>query len=212
MTPVQIGRKRFSEIFWNIVDERVDEYPYETIEKIVKQQQRLREEAEYNTGSVPYDDAVDLYKLVKFFQPVVIAEVGTFIGVSTVTMNLAMERLVDIYTCDMSNNINLDIPNIFQYPKTSSMDMFQDLIDKSVKADLVYLDGRLNSLDMEPLSKIMHEKTVVVFDDFEGTEKGVTNALFMERADRVLVYPRDGKKTAVSLPFTMLQFVPQESV
>ena len=152
MTPVQIGRKRFSEIFWNIVDERVDEYPYETIEKIVKQQQRLREEAEYNTGSVPYDDAVDLYKLVKFFQPVVIAEVGTFIGVSTVTMNLAMERLVDIYTCDMSNNINLDIPNIFQYPKTSSMDMFQDLGGKGVKADLVYLDGRLNSLDMEPLS------------------------------------------------------------
>lgn len=212
MNTVQIGRKRFSDIFWNIVDEKVSDYPYEIIEKIVEEQQELRAHAEYNTGSVPYDDAVELYKLVKFFQPNVIAEVGTFIGVSTMSMNLAMERLVDIYTCDHSNDINLDIPNIFQYPKQSSAQMFKDMAEKNVSVDLVYLDGRLQQEDFEPLSKIIHDQTVFVFDDFEGIEKGVVNAMMLEGPGRLLIYPREGRKTAVSIPVSLLKLTPQEPV
>ena len=128
MNAIQIGRKRLSEIVWGIIDERVADYPFEKIEKIVEGQQALRAQADYNTGSLPVEDAFELYKVVKFFQPKVIAEVGTFIGISTLTMNLAMERLVDIYTCDVSNNIDLDVPNIFQYPKKSSHEMFKDMV------------------------------------------------------------------------------------
>lgn len=211
MNPVQIGRKRLSEIVWSIIDERVGDFPYEVIEKIIEDQQALREQADYNTGSVPYDDAVELYRITKFFQPKVIAEVGTFIGVSTNVMNLAMERLVDIYTCDHSNNINLVVPNIFQYPNTTSSDMFTDMATKNVKADIVYLDGRLTEKDFEPLAKIVHTDTVFVLDDFEGVEKGVVNALMLESAARVLIYPREGRKTAISLPMTMLRVVPQEA-
>ena len=211
MNPIQIGRQRFSNIFWGIVDERVGDYPYETIEKIIWEQQKLRSEADYNTGSVPYDDAIELYKLVKFFQPLVIAEVGTFIGVSTVTMNLAMNRLVDIYTCDHSNNINLDIPNIFQYPKQTSTQMFKDMAEKKVGVDLMYLDGRLQREDLELFHKIVHDQTIFVFDDFEGLEKGVVNAMMVESPGRILVYPREGRRTAVSLPFTLLRFVAQEA-
>ena len=210
MNPIQIGRQRFSKIFWDIVDERVGDYPYETIEKIIWEQQKLRSEADYNTGSVPYDDAIELYKLVKFFQPKVIAEVGTFIGISTVTMNLAMNRLVDIYTCDHSNNINLDIPNIFQYPKQTSTQMFADMAEKKVGVDLMYLDGRLQREDLELFHKIVHDQTIFVFDDFEGLEKGVVNAMMVESSGRILVYPREGRRTAVSLPFTLLRFVAQE--
>lgn len=211
MNPVQIGRKRLSEIVWNIIDERVSDYPYEVIEKIIEDQQVLRQDADYKTGSVPYDDAVELYKITKFFQPKVIAEVGTFIGVSTNVMNLAMERLVDIYTCDHSNNINLDVPNIFQYPMRASQEMFADLVEKEIKVDLAYLDGRLSQQDFEPLAKIVHTDTVFVLDDFEGVEKGVVNALMLESAARVLIYPREGKRTAISLPMTMLRVVPQEA-
>jgi predicted O-methyltransferase YrrM len=211
MNSIQIGRQRFSNIFWGIVDERVYDYPYETIEKIIWEQQKLRSEADYNTGSVPYDDAVELYKLAKFFQPKVIAEVGTFIGISTVTMNLAMERLVDIYTCDHSNNINLDIPNIFQYPKQTSTEMFKDMANKRVNVDLLYLDGRVQEEDFQYLPSIIHDQTVFVFDDFEGIEKGVVNAMRLNGANRILIYPREGRKTAVSLPLTLLQFVPQEA-
>ena len=211
MNPVQIGRKRLSEIVWKIIDEKVSDYPFEKIKKIVEEQQALRAQAEYNTGSVPVDDAFELYRIVKFFQPKVIAEVGTFIGVSTKTMNLAMERLVDIYTCDHSNNINLDVPNIFQYPKRPSFEMFADMVEKGVKVDLVYLDGRLSQEDVEPLSKIIYAETVFVFDDFEGIEKGVTNAMMVESFSRALIYPREGRKTAVSIPFSLLQIVPQEA-
>jgi predicted O-methyltransferase YrrM len=211
MNPIQIGRKRLSEIVWGIIDEKVGDFPFEIVERIVEEQQSLRSEAEYNTGSLPYDDAIELYKVVKFFQPNTIAEVGTFIGVSTLTMNLALERLVDIYTCDVSNAIDLDVPNIFQYRKMASPDMFKDMANKEVKVDLVYLDGRLGQDDIEPLSKIIHDKTVFVMDDFEGTEKGVANAMMLESPNRVLIYPREGRRTAVSLPFTMLQVVPQEA-
>jgi predicted O-methyltransferase YrrM len=211
MNSIQIGRKRFSDIVWSIIDEKVGDYPFGKIEKIVDQQQELRSQADYNTGSVPFEDAVELYKIVKFFQPNVIAEVGTFIGVSTLTMNLAMERLVDIYTCDHSNNINLDVPNIFQYPMRASQEMFADMAEKGVKANLIYLDGRMTPQDFEPLGKIVKDTTVFVMDDFEGVEKGVANAMMLENAGRLLIYPREGRKTAISIPVTLLQFVPQEA-
>lgn len=211
MNPIQIGRKRLSEIVWGIIDEKVGDFPFEIIEKIVEEQQSLRSKAEYNTGSVPYDDAVELYKVVRFFTPAVIAEVGTFIGVSTRVMNLASNGMVVIYTCDMSNAIDLDTPNIHQYPKTASPDMFKALADKDWKVDLVYLDGRLSQQDFEPLSKIIHDDTVFVLDDFEGVEKGVVNALMIESGLRVLIYPRDGRKTAISLPMSLLRVVPQEA-
>lgn len=213
MNPIQIGRKRFSEIFWNVIDEKVGDYPYEIIEKIVEDQQQLRDEAEYNTGSLPYDDAVELYRLVKFFQPVVIAEVGTFIGVSTRAMRAASSS-TEIHTCDVSNGIQVSPSDtkIFQYPKTSSTEMFRQLAEKKIGVDMIYVDGRLSQEDFEHFPKIIHDQTIFVFDDFEGIEKGVVNAMMLESPKRVLIYPRDGKKTAVSLPFTMLQFVPQESV
>jgi hypothetical protein len=210
MNPIQIGRRRLSEIVWSIIDERVGDFPYEVIEKIIEDQQALREQADYNTGSVPYDDAVELYKITKFFDPRKVAEVGTFIGVSTKVMELACDPIY-IYTCDHSNNINLGSEGIIQYPNKSSSEMFADLAEKQVKIDLVYLDGRLTEKDFEPLAKIVHTDTVFVLDDFEGVEKGVVNALMLESAARVLIYPREGRKTAISLPMTMLRVVPQEA-
>ena len=213
MNPVQIGRKRLSDIVWGIIDEKVGDFPYEKIEKIVEDQQALRSQADYNTGSVPVDDAFELYKVVKFFQPKVIAEVGTFIGVSTRVMAEFVDGVM-VYTCDVSNNITVSGDDIFisQFPKTPSHEMFKFLADKERKVDLVYLDGRLGQDDIEPLGKIVHDKTVFVFDDFEGVEKGVVNALIVEAPNRVLIYPREGRKTAISIPFTLLQIVPQEAV
>ena len=86
------------------------------------------------------------------------------------------------------------------------------MADKGVKADLVYLDGRLSEKDIEPLLKIIHGQTVFVLDDFEGTEKGVANALMLESPNAVLIYPRNGNKTAMVLPVGMIQLVRQEAV
>lgn len=215
MRPVQVGRERFSEIFWNLVDEKVDEVPWDKLEDMIKLRQRYRVSADYNTGSVGVGDAAELYRLVKFFKPEIIAEVGTFIGVSTMAMYMA-DEFFRIFTCDMSNNIPVlfeDTDEIIKYyPKTSSTDMFKHLADNKIGVDFMYIDGRLQREDLEVFHKIVHDQTVFVFDDFVGVEKGVVNAMMLESNSRVLVYPREGKKTAVSLPFTMLQFVPQEMV
>jgi predicted O-methyltransferase YrrM len=215
MKTIQIGRERFSKFFWDIIDEKVGDVPWQEIEDMIADRQEYRRKAEYNTGSLSVDDAAELYRLVKFFKPSTIAEVGTFIGVSTMAMYMA-DKYVSIDTCDMSN----DIPNLFEdtkgmvtyFPKTSSTEMFKKLAEEeNPSIDLIYLDGRLGQSDAEPLSKIVHDKTVIVFDDFEGIEKGVINAMMLEAPSRVLIYPRDGKKTAVSLPIGVIQLVPQEA-
>jgi hypothetical protein len=214
MNTLQIGRARFSRFFWEIVDDRISEYPYEAIEKIIQDQQHLRGEADYNTGSLPYDDAVELYKLVRVFAPQIIAEVGTFIGVSTRVMREGAWS-ADIHTCDMTNAINISPVSdskLFQYPKLSSTSMFQHLAEEKIVVDLIYLDGRIQAEDFDYLASITHDKTVIIFDDFEGIEKGVVNAMRLEAPNRVLIYPRDGKKTAVSLPIGVIQLVPQEAV
>lgn len=212
MNPIQIGRKRLSDIVWGIIGEEDGDEEISICE-IVDGQQHLRAVADYKTGSLPVEDAIDLFLIVKHFQPKVIAEVGTFIGVSTRIMSEAVPGAT-IYTCDVSNNITVDKENILisQFPKTPSHEMFKFLADKERKVDLVYLDGRLGNDDVEPLSKIVHDKTVFVMDDFEGVEKGVINAMMIEAPNRVLIYPREGRKTAISIPFTLLQIVPQEAV
>ena len=212
MNAIQIGRKRLSEIVWGIIDEKVGDFPYEAIEKIVEEQQALRAQADYNTGSLPVDDAFELYRVVRFFKPKVIAEVGTFIGVSTRTMREAVPS-AKIYTCDVSNDIVVSEKDsaLWQYEKTPSHEMFAELAEREIKVDFIYLDGRLGQHDIEPLNKILTDNTIFVLDDFEGTEKGVANAMMLESPGRTLIYPREGRKTAISIPFTMLQVVPQEA-
>jgi hypothetical protein len=214
MNPVQIGRQRFSEIFWNIVDEKVDEVPWGKLEEMIKSRQKYRFIADYNTGSVSIGDAAELYRLVKFFKPEVIAEVGTFIGVSTMSMYMT-DEFFRIYTCDMSNDlIGLfeDADEIIKYfPKTTSTQMFKQMAETNLGVDLMYLDGRIQDEDLQYFPQIIHDQTVFVFDDFEGIEKGVVNAMRLNGANRLLIYPREGRKTAVSLPLTLLQFVPQEA-
>jgi hypothetical protein len=55
---------------------------------------------------------------------------------------------------------------------------------------------------------------VILLDDFEGVEKGVSNAqlliLSTEFSGHMLIYPRTPHgKTAIMLPISMLQFVVQ---
>lgn len=209
-TNLQIGRDRFSRIVWEIVDEKLEDTPHEKIESIIHNQNRMRVEANYNTGSLGYNDAYDLYTIVNYFKPRVVAEVGTFIGVSTLVMHEACKGRTQIHTCDFSNDINLGVPGIIQYPLTSSLQMFQRLKIKGITPDLVYLDGRLTENDVAEISTEKYSDTVFVLDDFEGTEKGVANALLLERSNTTLVYPRNGNKTAILIPYSRIEFVRQE--
>ena len=209
-TNLQIGRDRFSKFVWEIMEGELKDSPYEKIENILHSQSRLRAGANYNTGSLSYSDALDLYTIINYFKPRVVAEVGTFIGVSTHVIYEACKGEVDIHTCDYSNDIKIVLPLINQYPLTSSLQMFQRLKIKGITPDLVYLDGRLTKDDVAEISTEKYSDTVFVLDDFEGTEKGVANALLLERSNTTLIYPRNGNKTAILIPYSRIEFVRQE--
>lgn len=211
MKPLQIGRRRLSHVIWQVIDEKTGHINADLM-RLVTEHHAKRDQAEHETGSIGLDDVLDLYKVAKFFQPKIIAEVGTYVGTSTMALLVGWPT-AEVYTCDVSNSVDLSNEQIHQYHKKHSYEMFADMAEKGLKADLIYLDGRLSNQDVEPLSKIIHDRTVFVMDDFEGVEKGVTNAMMLESTGRMLVYPRDKKKTAMSIPLnSILQFSPQELI
>jgi predicted O-methyltransferase YrrM len=210
MNPIRINRATLSELVWSKLPyiHRPLGYQFEELE-------RLRAQADYNTGSISDTDAIDLQHIVSHFQPMVVAEVGTFIGRSTAAMALAMPKGGVIHTCDASNAIALPELNpdvqVVQYPRKGSTEMFEGLISAKAKVDLFYIDGRLSPKDTRLVWELAHDKTVIVLDDFEGVEKGVANAMLLlqQFPNYALVYPRDIGKTAMMLPSGLLQFTAQ---
>ena len=216
MNSIRINRRTLSRVIWR---EMGNAYMTADLFNQLRECNALRPKADYNTGSISHGDAQELYNLVRYFQPKVIAEVGTFIGRSTLSMAHGM-KAGTIYTCDASNDIPLPSPTgcasavtIHQFPRQTATEMFKRLTEQGVKVDLFYIDGRLTKDDLPYLNSLMHDRTLFVFDDFEGIEKGVANvALLMSQlgAYYALVYPkgRDGK-TALMLPRTLLELTNQ---
>jgi predicted O-methyltransferase YrrM len=212
MNDFKISRAAFSEFFWQQVG-MGRSLPY----GLGVELEELREQADYNTGSLSDEDVYDLSALVRYFEPTVVCEIGTFIGRSTHTIADNMKAGV-IWTCDGSNALDLPAPEnknvtIRQFKKTSSTEMFAKAMTERQKFDLFYIDGRLSQRDIELMAECVDfTRAVIVLDDFEGVEKGVANAsmlLSSVAADFTLIYPKPGRKTAVLLPFTRIRFVPQ---
>ena len=230
MEQIRINRFNLSRLVWTDIltltgatDREVIAEPFEYLEV-------NRKRAAYNTGSISYTNAWCLYSLTRYFKPRVVAEVGTFIGKSTMAMAEAMQAaLVEnpiIYTCDSSNDISLESKidiDLVQYPMLTSTDMFTDMVAKQIKADLFFIDGRFSAEDIELLGQVAHETSVFVFDDFEGVEKGVINALNMSNLfanGYTLVYPPDTAllldaylmgpcNLAMIVPYSLVRFVNQ---
>jgi predicted O-methyltransferase YrrM len=154
---------------------------FETVAK----QEELRKQAEYNTGSISASSCWLLYSLAMYFRPTLVAEVGTFIGKSTLSMALGLDEVAagsEIHTCDGSNAIELPTvakTKIVQYKKTASSEMFGRMSKggHNGKVDLLALDGRLQPDDFPLLAPLLHKGSVIVLDDFEGIEKGVANLM-----------------------------------
>lgn len=230
MEPIRINRSALSRLIWSDILAATNSINRELISEPFEYLEINRKKADYNTGSINFTNAWCLFSLVCYFRPRVIAEVGTFIGKSTMAMAEALQNsLVQdpiIYTCDSSNDISLkdriDVP-LVQFPKMTSTDMFTEMVTKQVKADLVFIDGRLSNEDIELLGQVAHESTIFVFDDFEGLEKGVINALNLSNLfanGYTLVYPPDmallldaclmqPSNLAMIVPYSSVRFVNQ---
>lgn len=216
MNSIRINRARFSEAVWDNIFEEAKwrEGERRRLNAALLRLNALRSAADYNTGSITADSGWVYFCVANFFKPKLIAEVGTFIGRTTTALAWGAKD-AEIHTCDSSNDIQIPTYyDIHQYPKKSSTEMFKVMGDIGITADMVVLDGRIMPEDGEPLSKIVTDETVFVFDDFEGVEKGVINAsLLLPSLGNYyhLVYPPKNLNSAVALlvPRKLIEYTNQ---
>jgi hypothetical protein len=154
-------------------------------------------------GSISKSAIIKLYLLARYFRPRVVAEVGTFIGRSTLALGEGGGAgLSALHTCDFSFDA-FGVPDgfiadfksaekIHYHAKTASTEMFRAMLNQHRgKVDCFFLDGRLSGEDIEYIKELRHAESVFIIDDFEGVEKGVSNALLLRQTfqDLVLIRP-----------------------
>jgi hypothetical protein len=219
METLRINRRHLSRLFWATVLEHTADSPYRP--RLLAELDDLdthRDQAAYNTGSVSLATGWALYSLARYFQPALIAEVGTFIGRSTLALHRGAPDAL-IHTCDISNDIDLNLgPRVVQYRRQSSVEMFSALKADEKTVDLLHVDGRLNEQDMG----VFPRTRLIALDDFEGNEKGVINLINLHGIEPgyQVIYPPEREllrehgltgycNTAVALPNDMIRLVRQ---
>jgi hypothetical protein len=236
MNPIPISYQLLSAALWERVLENATLH-FETrrgeLFNLFDELDGLRAGADYNTGSVSATSGWVLYALAYMLAPVRVAEVGTFIGRSTLALAHGMDAAGvaggAIHTCDVSNAIQLPMPTstrITQYSRQSSTEMLRKLATPDAKQsfDMAYLDGRLDAQDVALLSHLLKPEGVIGFDDFEGVEKGVANVMLLRSAGlfpgHALIYPCKSEmllrygltgfcRTALLVPLSLLRITPQ---
>jgi len=208
MNPLKLNRMTLSPAIWQAIAPNGMRAHYDPMDST-----SLIDQADYKTGTISTQDAAELKAITEYFKPSIIFEVGTYIWRSTRALAAGM-KMGYIYTCDASNSIDIGDTygvKIEQFRKKTSTQMFRELLEFKIEPDLFYIDGRLGD-DDPGLMEQLNPDAVIVLDDFEGVEKGTFNAavlLATEFTQSMLVYPRPGGKTALLVPYKMLQFVPQ---
>lgn len=235
MRPIEISYRLMSEAIWTRILEhatpRLLDIGPELFQKLGSLD-KLRHQAQYNTGSISTASQWLLYALAYYFAPKIVAEIGTFIGKSTMALAFGLDGVnsdSELHTCDANNAIELPRwtqSSIFQYQNYSSTQMLEELIGDSFEGriEMLHFDGRLQQSDLELLIKLCSENAIFVLDDYEGTEKGVANAFTLRSIPRfkdyLTVYPpssellkrfgfRDKSTSALMYPSTLLRMTAQ---
>jgi predicted O-methyltransferase YrrM len=186
-----IARSFWQELHSSLVDEAASN----EARNILDQSRQIEARFPSRTGSISLHSIKTIWLLAHYFQPSIIAEVGTYIGRSTLAMARgARPSLNTLFTCDMSFDCwiapEADTDKIRYFGKTASTKMFRALSGQ-VKVDMFLLDGRLQQEDLQMIEALRNDRTVFLIDDFEGVEKGVDNALKLRAAfsDLLLLAP-----------------------
>ena len=219
-----ISQSTFSELFWDRILSNSEDFSHRRVElqRALELQDGLRSQADYNTGSITFCAAWSLYSLTSYFMPSNIVEIGTFIGKSTISMALALDHGGHpglIKTCDGSNGFDINWSGettILQNFKTISSDMMSK-IDSA--QDLLFVDGRLNDLDLDVMQTENFANCIFAFDDTEGVEKGFVNQFMVDQKmkNRFFIYPpsneilkkfnfHSGSSISLSVPASMITF------
>lgn len=160
-------------------------HPQAVVELIAfkRKAEALRVHAQFNTGSIPIETALLLRAICDYHQPRVVAEIGTFIGLSTYALHASRA----LYTCDKDNDcLAADVTrHIRTHPKMTSTAMFQQMLDDGLEAqvDLFFFDGRIQRADLDLIQRLAHARTVFTFDDCStvpGANKGLANIALLK--------------------------------
>lgn len=225
MTPIRINRTSLSQMIWQRIFEHSAALAghHETLLEFTQECDTLP--TRVSTGSINAESVWALYSIAAYFKPQVIAEVGTYVGRSTVALAEGQRdsnvKSPIIYTCDAQNNCDLSQLTAFatsdtqleQFKTLTSTHMFRSLIDRKVKLDLLHLDGRLVESDFPLVKGLVTDDTLITLDDFEFDQKGQDNAcsllVALGKVNYQVVYPAPGTTTAMLLPRKLLHFTEQ---
>ena len=187
-------------------------------------------------GSNSTEGTKMLWLVTRYFSPKNVCEIGTYIGRSALAMAFGgLDSINQIYTCDgtfdcldlekLKKNFSVKekfnaIDKISYFGKTMSTDMLNTLKSKDVKIDFLFIDGRISMQDCEILAQILSEDCIILLDDFEGVEKGVSNALLLRGLlkGHILLQPEYNEKigyrgvTAVMVPANLLTLSRQQGL
>jgi predicted O-methyltransferase YrrM len=187
-------------------------------------------------GSISKEGTKMLWLVTRYFSPKNVCEIGTYIGRSALAMAFGgLDNINQIYTCDGTfdcldleklkknfsdkEKINA-IDKISYFGKTMSTDMLNTLKNKNIKIDFLFIDGRVSTQDCEILAQILSEDCIILLDDFEGVEKGVSNALLLRGLlkGHILLQPEYNEKieyrgiTAMMVPANLLTLSRQQGL
>ena len=144
-----------------------------------------------NSGSINLGSALSLFLASHRKAPKLVAEVGTYIGNSAAAMGCGAgiaQQAVQLITCDMHPctqkpfaGLNLPEGCKAQVVQGASTQMFEFLVAKGAKLDMLHLDGRLMKDDLKLLRQLLQTDTLIALDDCEG-DKGHMNLDLLRRA------------------------------
>jgi predicted O-methyltransferase YrrM len=225
MNPIRINRTCLSQMVWQRLFEHSAALAghRETLLEFTQECDTLP--TRVSTGSINAESVWTLYSIAAYFKPVTIAEVGTYVGRSTVALSEGQRdgnvSKPVIYTCDAQNACDLSKLTAFatgdteleQFPTLTSTHMFRTLIERNVKLDLLHLDGRLVEPDFPLVKALLTDDTIITLDDFEFDQKGHDNARellkVLGKIYYQVIYPAPGTTTAMLLPRKLLHFTEQ---
>src|SRR5262245_19029300 len=111
MRPLELPSRLLSAAVWRRILESSTLLWFTRRDEFCRQMaalETLREQADYDTGSISVASAWALFSAAHLFAPKYLLEVGTFIGKSTLALALGTDAArsgVALHTCDMSNAI-----------------------------------------------------------------------------------------------------------
>jgi len=134
------------------------------------------------TGSIKEDEAVFLYKFVKYVNPKNnILEIGTWFGTSAVVMAEALRDIGSdkkVYTCDKYDLLVVNDEKIV-YRNVMSDVFINTLMSEGIKFDMIFIDAEFAKSDYENVISLINP-LVLIIHDYETGEKGWRNIVHLK--------------------------------